>query len=122
LRLDVPPNLSVNVDRERILQVFSNLFGNAVKFTPPNGSIRAQVSVLDGWAQCSVTDSGPGIEPRELQRVFEPYWKGEATEGTGLGLAIVKGIIEAHGGTTSAQSRSGAGTTIAFTLPLTGKG
>jgi signal transduction histidine kinase len=118
LRLDVPPVLRVNGDRERILQVLSNLLGNAVKFAPANGHITAQVAVSDGWAQCSISDDGPGIEADKLDHVFEPYWSGESGKGTGLGLSIAKSIVEAHGGRTSVQSETGIGTTIAFTLPL----
>jgi signal transduction histidine kinase len=118
LRLELPPVLRVNGDRERILQVLSNLLGNAVKFAPRKAQITARATVLDGWAHCSISDDGPGIEPDKLDHVFEPYWSGESGKGTGLGLSIAKGIVEAHGGRTSLQSETGVGTTIAFTLPL----
>jgi signal transduction histidine kinase len=88
-----------------------------VKFAPTNGTITARASVGDGWVECSVSDDGPGIRPGELERVFEPYWSGDSSSGTGLGLSIVKGIVEAHGGTTSAASEPGRGTTIGFRLP-----
>ncbi len=122
LQVEVPPVLAVEGDRERLLQVFSNLLGNAVKFAPRNGTITATATVRDGWARCSVSDDGPGIEAEDLERVFEPYWTGDSSKGTGLGLAIVKGIVEAHGGTTSIQSERGVGTTIAFSLPLASAG
>ena len=118
LRVEVPPVMQVTADRERLLQVISNLLGNAVKFAPSKGTITARASVQDGWVHCSISDDGPGIEAEELERVFEPYWSGESSKGTGLGLSIVKGIVEAHGGTTSVQSEPGVGTTIGFRLPL----
>ena len=118
LRVEVAPGLSVGGDRERLLQVMSNLLGNAVKFAPRKGTITARASVQDGWVHCTVSDDGPGIEPGLLERVFEPYWSGESSKGTGLGLSIVKGIVEAHGGTTSVQSQPGKGTTVGFRLPV----
>ena len=118
LRVEVPPELPVEGDRERLLQALSNLLANAVKFAPTNGTITVRASVEDGWVECSVSDDGPGIAPGELERVFEPYWSGESSSGTGLGLSIVQGIVEAHGGTTSVESRPGRGTTIGFRLPL----
>lgn len=118
LRVDVPPELPVEGDRERLLQVLSNLLANSVKFAPRNGTITARASVAEGWVECSVSDDGPGIAPGELERVFEPYWSGKSSSGTGLGLSIVKGIVEAHGGTTSVASEPGQGTTIGFRIPL----
>jgi signal transduction histidine kinase len=118
LRVEVPPALQVHGDRERLLQVISNLLANAVKFAPTNGTITARASVQEGWARCSVSDDGPGIDPEVLGRVFEPYWSGQASRGTGLGLSIVKGIVEAHGGTAFVQSEPGFGTTMGFCLPV----
>ena len=109
----------MNGDRERLLQVLSNLLGNASKFAPAEGHITARAIVMGGWAHCSISDDGPGIAPAELDQVFEPYWSGDSAKGTGLGLSIVKGIVEAHGGTTSIESKPGVGTTIVFVLPLT---
>ena len=120
LRLEVPEVLRVSADRERVLQVLSNLLGNASKFAPPEGHITAKAAVMDGWAHCSIADDGPGIEPEQLDQVFEPFWSGDTGKGTGLGLSIVKGIVEAHGGRTSIESRPGVGTTVAFLLPLVG--
>ena len=118
LTVEVPPQLRVDGDRERLLQVLSNLLGNAVKFAPAAGTITVRASVADGWVQCTISDDGPGIGPDELHRVFEPYWSKESSKGTGLGLSIVKGIVEAHGGTTAIRSEPGKGTTIGFRLPL----
>jgi len=121
LRVEVPAVLRVDGDRERLLQVISNLLANAVKFAPMNGTISVRASVQDGWVRCSVSDDGPGIEPELLERVFEPYWRGQSSRGTGLGLSIVKGIVEAHGGTAFVQSEPGLGTTFGFCLPVSGE-
>lgn len=117
LRLELPPSLPVEGDRERILQVLSNLLANAVKFAPTEGQITARAWMTEGWVHCSVSDDGPGIEADELERVFDPYWSGEAARGTGLGLSIVRGIVEAHGGATFVESAPRVGTTIGFRLP-----
>jgi integral membrane sensor domain MASE1 len=118
LRVEVPPLLPVDGDRERLLQVLANLLGNAVKFAPQNGTIIARAEVEDAWVRCSVSDDGPGIQAAEVGRVFEPYWTGGSSGGTGLGLSIVRGIVEAHGGSTFVESEPGMGTTIGFRLPL----
>ncbi|HEY3587997.1 MAG TPA: HAMP domain-containing sensor histidine kinase, partial [Myxococcaceae bacterium] len=117
LQEDVPPSLPVDGDRERLLQVLSNLLANAVKFAPTEGTITTRAWATDGWVHCSVSDDGPGIAPDELEHVFDPYWSGEAARGTGLGLTIVKGIVEAHGGGIFVQSAPSIGTTIGFRLP-----
>jgi signal transduction histidine kinase len=117
LRLELPPSLPLEGDRERILQVLSNLLANAVKFAPAEGRITARAWATEGWVHCSVSDDGPGIEADELERVFDPYWSGEAARGTGLGLSIVRGIVEAHGGATFVESAPRIGTTIGFRLP-----
>jgi signal transduction histidine kinase len=116
---------SVMCDRERVAQVFSNLVGNAVKFTPERGEILVQAVADDADptnVRFCVEDTGPGIPPPELPRLFEKYWRagrGDAAEreGTGLGLSIVKGIVEAHGGRVWAESTVGTGSRFYFTLP-----
>ena len=122
LKVDVPnDSLQVLADRERVLQVFSNLCGNAIKFTPPGGEVRIAVrpSEEPGRVAFSVSDNGPGIAPEDQPHVFERFWKGKAAPGTGtgLGLTIAKGIVEAHGGRIRLVSTPGAGTTFSFTLP-----
>src|SRR5262249_47873969 len=89
----------------------------AVKVAPTRGTITARAWGTDGWVHCSISDDGPGIEPDELERVFDPYWSGGASRGTGLGLSIVKGIVEAHGGVTFVQSDPRSGATVGFRLP-----
>jgi signal transduction histidine kinase len=110
--------IDVCCDRERIVQVFSNLIGNAVNFTPHSGRITLAVTQVDDEVRFSVADTGVGIPPEHQLRIFDRYWKSrESRQGTGLGLAIAKGIVEAHGGRIWVESRAGEGATFHFTLP-----
>lgn len=109
----------VECDRERVLQVLSNVLGNAIKFAQ-GGAIEVRVARREEQVQVSVADFGPGIPPHDLPHVFEPYWSGRQDQrrGTGLGLYITKRIIEAHGTKIWIESREGEGTTVHFCLPL----
>ena len=111
----------VMADRERLQQVFSNLIGNAVKFTPAGGRIDVTASADGPFnVRFSVRDSGPGVSPENLPHIFDRFWQathGERT-GAGLGLAIARGIVEAHHGTIRAHSEPGQGTEIVFELPV----
>ena len=110
-------------DPVRIGQVVANLIGNAIKFTPRGGSVGVDVrGEPDGGASITVADTGIGIEPGELPRIFDRFFRGSrASEargsGSGLGLAIVRGIVEMHGGTVTVESRPGAGSTFRVMLP-----
>jgi signal transduction histidine kinase len=107
-------------DEGRVLQVFSNLIGNAIRFTPKGGRVDVR-AVADGAAvRFAIEDTGPGIAPEVLPRVFDRYFKRASTarSGTGLGLYIARGIIEAHGGRIWADSTPENGATFTFTLPL----
>jgi signal transduction histidine kinase len=120
LRGEVPGGIpSIEGDRDRLFQVFANLMGNAVKFTPSGGSIVVSASALDGRVRFAVADTGPGIPPEHLPHVFDRFWQDRRTagQGTGLGLSIVKGIVEAHGGEVGVWSAPGEGSTFTFTLP-----
>jgi PAS domain S-box-containing protein len=121
IRADMEAARSVRVqcDRNRILQVFANLVGNAIKFTPEGGSVIVRVTQQAGVVLFAITDDGAGIAPDQLPHVFDRYWQARETAhlGTGLGLAIVKGIVEAHGGRTWVESEVGKGSTFFFTLP-----
>jgi PAS domain S-box-containing protein len=110
----------VQCDKHRVLQVFSNLVGNAVKFTPRGGSIVLRARREDEMILLSVTDTGSGIEADQLAHVFDRFWQAsQATiAGVGLGLAICRGIVEQHGGKIWVESTLGQGTTFSFTLPI----
>lgn len=113
---DLPPALC---DRERILQVLSNLVRNAVKYSPPGQSIRLGARRDTDAIVLSVADAGPGIPAAKSAHVFERYWRAESKgEGLGLGLYIAKGIVAAHGGHIWVQSEPGQGSEFSFTLPL----
>lgn len=114
---DVP---RVRADRARVLQVLTNLLGNAFKFTPAGGHVWLRARRGDDGVEIAVIDSGSGISPDHLAHVFERFWQADrhTGAGAGLGLAICKGIVEAHGGRIAIESRPQAGTTVRFTLPL----
>lgn len=119
LRLDVAKELpQIWADRQRILQVFENLLGNAIKFTGPGGLITVGAEPTDGRVLFWVADTGAGIDADQLPHIFERLWQGStAQQGAGLGLPIVKGIVEAHGGRVWVESQVGEGTTFFFTIP-----
>jgi signal transduction histidine kinase len=124
-RLEVepaPPDAEVHCERDRIVQVLSNLVGNAVKFTPTGGTIVVRAEAQPQLVRFSVADTGPGIPEDQRQRLFDRYWQGEgrAAGGVGLGLSIAKGLVEAHGGALSVESAVGSGSTFSFTLPRAG--
>ena len=110
----------VNVDPDRMRQVFQNLIENAVQHAPDNGivAIRVRREVRGGapWVVIAVEDAGPGFEPGDLRRVFEPFFT-KRRGGTGLGLSIVSKIVEEHGGTVTAMNRPGGGAEIEVALP-----
>jgi signal transduction histidine kinase len=123
LDVDAAPELPlVRADHDRILQVLGNLVSNAVKVTEAGGRIGVRADARESAVRFAVSDTGPGIAPDELERIFEPYRRGAeaAYRGTGLGLAIARGIVEAHGGRIGVESDPGAGSTFWFTLPLAG--
>ena len=118
-RDDLPPVLA---DPERISQVFLNLLLNAIKFTPTGGRIVVGAERQGGAVAFRVRDSGTGIDPDDLPRIFERFYKADKARsggGTGLGLAIAKHLVGVHGGILGAQNNSdGPGTTFTFTLPV----
>jgi PAS domain S-box-containing protein len=116
---DIPDEVYVSADRGRLMQVFSNLLGNAVKFCRPGDEILVSATVTDASICIAVSDTGPGIPPDALPHVFEPHWAGQVKgKGTGLGLFISRRIIEAHGGTLEATSNAAGGVTFTFCLPI----
>jgi signal transduction histidine kinase len=113
---------TVRADRDRLLQVFGNLIGNALKFTPEGGEVRVGAVPEGTHVRFSVADNGPGIDGADLPHVFNRFWQAQRERnarlgGAGLGLAIVRGIVHAHGGEVRAESEVGAGSTFSFTIP-----
>ena len=106
-------------DAGRLLQLLSNLLGNAMKFSPPNTTVIVRAAPCPCGVEVSIKDSGPGIAAGNLPRIFDRFWQGHGPSraGVGLGLAICKGIVDAHGGRIWAASKVGRGTTIYFEIP-----
>ena len=126
IEYDIPADLPrVRGDRDRVRQILSNLVSNAYHYTPANGKVIIEATLLDEEIQVDVTDDGIGITSEEQERVFERFYRGEdplvlATAGTGLGLAIVQQLIELHGGHIWVKSDGipGKGSIFSFTLPI----
>lgn len=121
-------SILVWADRDKITQVLTNLIGNAIKFTPPYGSVTVSSASNDAdWVRVSVADTGPGISADERERIFEKFYQvaengGPKPKGTGLGLAISKTLVELHGGKIWVESEPGRGSTFYFTLPASASG
>lgn len=123
--LDIDPEApSARFDPRRIEQVLVNVLGNAIKFAPAGGTVEVSVrGVRRGsrlFLEVSVSDEGPGVEPGERKRIFEPYAQAGESRGAGglgLGLAICRRIVEAHGGEIGVTERSGGGSRFVFTVP-----
>jgi signal transduction histidine kinase len=113
----LPLGEAVPLDRERVLQVISNLLGNAVQFAPAGGRVVVRARLGPEEARVEVQDDGPGIARDDLPHVFDRFWKSGSLRGTGLGLSIARGVVEAHAGRIWVESRVGAGSTFVFTLP-----
>jgi PAS domain S-box-containing protein len=121
LRVEVDPDVpEVLGDRGRILQVFDNLIGNAIKFTRAGGRITAGATPRDDEVVFWVADTGEGIASENLPLIFDRFWQATSSgrKGAGLGLTITKGIVEAHGGHTWVESTAGSGSTFFFTIPI----
>lgn len=125
LRVDVtgPSPLLIYGDAFRLRQVIDNLLSNAVKYTAPGGSIAVSLGVADdAQAELVVADTGSGMAPADVERLFQPYFRSEqaarsGVPGTGLGLVAVRDIVTAHGGTVDVHSRLGEGTRVRVRLP-----
>ena len=111
-------------DARRISQVIFNLLSNAVKFTPAGGTVGIGATQVDDEVRVSVADTGPGIAPEDVERIFEEFQQTDAgseqQEGTGLGLALSKRFVELHGGRIWVDSELGKGSTFTFALPVKG--
>ena len=127
-KADLDPRLPVVAgDRDRLIQVVSNLVNNAVKYSPEGGTVTLSSRAEGGYALVSVTDSGIGIPAEEISHVFERFRRvrsgaAQSIPGTGLGLTIVKQIVEMHGGKIWVESAVGLGSSFHFTIPLAAEG
>jgi light-regulated signal transduction histidine kinase (bacteriophytochrome) len=121
---EIPNDCNIFCDRERMLQVFSNLVGNAIKFTSDQGIVRLSLKILENdVVRFGVTDSGSGISQENLKFIFDRFWQARQTQrlGTGLGLSIAKAIVEAHGGNIWVESELGKGSTFYFSFTQSAK-
>jgi two-component system, OmpR family, sensor kinase len=123
VQLDAPEPIECLGDEGRLIQIVTNLVDNALRHTPPGGTIMLGAHQQDGWARLTVRDTGEGIGSEHLPHVFERFYRADktrarATGGTGLGLAIVKHLTEAHGGRVTVESAPGQGSCFAVWLPL----
>jgi signal transduction histidine kinase len=118
-----PPEADpVVMDLGKIARVLNNLLDNALRHTPPGGTVHVGAAVEEGRVRVEVSDTGEGIPPADLPHVFDSFYRGEksrnrATGGAGLGLAIASGIVRAHGGEIGVESALDQGTRVWFTLP-----
>lgn len=123
LHLDMPAVLpKVQLDRKRFRQVIANLLSNAIRHTPKGGDVYIRARRVNGAVEMSVSDTGPGIKPEDLQHLFERFYRGDPARGrsagSGLGLAIVKQWVEAHGGTIEAENRKSGGARFIVHIPV----
>ncbi len=124
LREGVPPGLTVAGDEDRLTQVFSNLLSNAIKYTP-QGWVRLEAEAAGCRVRVTVSDSGIGMEPETLERLFTRFFRADdpytrAAGGTGLGLAIAQAIVAQHGGCIQAGGAPGQGSWFRVELPVQG--
>jgi two-component system sensor histidine kinase KdpD len=108
----------VNVDAVQIQRVLANLIENALKFSPETARVHVRITTTRQEAIVRIVDQGPGVADTELERVFEPFYRGDQRSGAGLGLAIARGFAAANGGRVWAESRPGQGATFALALPV----
>jgi signal transduction histidine kinase len=113
---------NINADRERLIEVFTNILDNAVKYNKPNGRVDIEVSKWDGEAIVEVADTGMGIPDNEKERIFDRFYRLDGsrnmTAGSGLGLSIVQAIVKAHGGRVEVESKVNKGSCFIVYLPM----
>lgn len=112
----------VNLDRKRVTQIIVNLLSNALKYTPAGGSVTVTVEEGPGHACLKVSDTGIGMDPSEIPRVFERFYRTDKSRnrqsgGSGIGLAVVKTLVDAHGGNIRMESGIGKGTVVQVEFP-----
>jgi len=118
----VPDGLNAVLDRRRVLRVLTNLLSNVVRYTPADAELTLSGEIVDEHVLLRVADRGPGVAPEDLSRLFDPFFRAEAsrsraTGGLGLGLMLVRQIAEAHGGSVRAEERAGGGLSVSVLLP-----
>ena len=120
VNVDAPAELTAQLDRDRVRQVFANLLDNAIKFSDSGQTVTVRTAVEGDAARVAFEDQGPGIASADLPRVWDRLYRGEGVGGRGLGigLSIVRAIVEAHGGDVSVETELGKGTTFVVHLPL----
>lgn len=122
LQIDIPADLPpVAADDDRLERILMNLLSNAMKYSTPDTPVRIEAHRQDHDVVIAISDQGPGIDPHEIPRLFERFYRGKSErkpEGIGLGLYITRMLVEAHGGRIWVTSTPGIGSTFAFTLPL----
>jgi signal transduction histidine kinase len=124
INVEFPADLpAVRVDPKRLGQIFTNLISNAYKYTPNGGTITIRALREDGRVRCEISDTGVGMTPEQVAKLFTKFWRADDAyvreqPGSGLGLTIAKNLVEMQGGEMIVTSEKGAGTTFAFTMPI----
>lgn len=125
ITVEIPTSISLTADEQRVEQILLNLLSNAVKFTPQGGQIALRAKKNKGDLVVEIQDTGPGIPEDEQQKLFRPYYRLSTDRyrlpGLGLGLVITKQLVELHKGRIWMESKSGKGSTFAFSLPITSR-
>jgi signal transduction histidine kinase len=118
LRVEIPNDLPlIEIDPVRIREVLTNLIANALRHTA-SGGVTVSAALAAKNVEVSVSDTGEGISPDDLPRIFDRFYKSKDSRGSGLGLAIAKNLVAMHGGEITAQSEVGRGAVVRFTLPV----
>ena len=121
IRTELPARLGLRGDAKRIRQAVANVLDNAIKYTPPGGRIEIEARAEQEQALISVKDTGMGIKPEELPKIWDRLYRGEASQsqrGLGLGLSLVRAVVQAHQGSVEAHSQPGQGTRVVIRLPI----
>jgi signal transduction histidine kinase len=108
----------IEVDPARVREVVANLLANALRHTPSGGSVDVAARLVGDEVEVTVRDTGRGMDPDELDRSFDRFYRSPDSPGSGLGLSIARDLVQAHGGTMTASSEPGRGTTLRFSLPI----
>jgi two-component system phosphate regulon sensor histidine kinase PhoR len=128
MHLTIPPDLPlIQADSRSMEEVFMNLLGNAINYSPDGGEVKISAVSHGDYLEVLVSDTGIGIDPEELPKIFDKFYRVKHPQtrqviGTGLGLAIVKNLVEAHRGSVQVESQPGVGTTFKVLLPTVSGG